>query len=181
MNTQTKAHHCGCRPPAIVIRGLPGIGKTTLANAIVEHLRSDGLLAFHINADDVRSTLNKDLGFTPKERIENARRLGSIAFLASSNGMTPVVDFVMPTKATFDVFTEALGDPNMNLWSLRSSNEFRSRFADTAKMFERMQEWWGGGVFDYLYELPPFQEDAVQTTADRIVNSYHRNLKSATT
>ena len=176
-HNQARARTAEQPPSAIVIRGLPGIGKTTLANAIVTRLRLDGMQTFHINADAVRGTVNKDLGFTPAERNENARRLGSMAFLASSNGLVPVVDFVMPTKMTFDAFTEALGDTSVNLWSIRSTDEFRSRFADTAKMFERLHEWWGGAVFANLYELAPFTEDEVFTTADRIVEAYYRNRK----
>ncbi len=176
-HTQAQARTSERPPTAIVIRGLPGIGKTTLANAVVTRLRLDGLQTFHINADAVRGTVNKDLGFTPAERNENARRLGSMAFLAASNGLVPVVDFVMPTKMTFDAFTEALGDPSVNLWSIRSSEEFRSRFADTAKMFERLHEWWGGAVFSNLYELAPFDKADVFTTANRIVDCYYRNRK----
>lgn len=169
----TASEHC----PPIVIRGLPGIGKTTLANAVISQLRALGLSPFQVNADVVRSSVNKDLGFSPAERIENARRIGAMTFLASTNGVIPVVDFVMPTKVTFDVFAESCGIPNLNLWSLIPNEDFRSRFPDTVKMFEPLADWWGGAVFPHLFRIAPYPEDEVQEVANRIVTYYIANRK----
>ena len=58
-------------PKKILVMGLPGAGKTTLATALAPRLN-----AVHFNADAVRANLNKDLGFEPKDRIEQARRMG---------------------------------------------------------------------------------------------------------
>lgn len=83
----------------IQIIGLPGSGKTTLAQEL-----SDRINAIHINADEVRADLNSDLGFSPEDRLEQARRMGALARLLVSKGHTVVIDFICPTKETRDAF-----------------------------------------------------------------------------
>ena len=108
----------------IQIIGLPGAGKTTLAKALLEHTD-----AIHLNADEVRADLNKDLGFTPEDRIEQARRMGALARLLDSQGRLVIVDFVCPTFET----RKAFGKPDYLVWVDRIEE---GRFADTNKMWE---------------------------------------------
>lgn len=109
----------------IQIIGLPGSGKTELAKALKERVN-----AIHLNADEVRSTVNSDLGFTKKDRIEQARRMGEMARLISKQGVAPViVDFVCPTEET----REAFGFANLVVWVDRIKE---GRFEDTNKMWE---------------------------------------------
>ena len=102
----------------IQILGLPGSGKTTLANAIKERIN-----AIHLNADKVRADLSSDLGFSEGDRLEQARRLGAVARLLSEQGHPVVVDFVCPTEAT----RAAFGPANIVVWMDTISE---SRFAD---------------------------------------------------
>jgi adenylylsulfate kinase len=113
----------------IQIIGLPGSGKTTLAKALIEHTD-----AIHLNADEVRADLNKDLGFTPEDRIEQARRMGSLARLLHAQGRTVVVDFICPTSET----RKAFGKPDYLVWVNRIKE---SRFADTNKMWEEPEDY----------------------------------------
>jgi len=83
----------------IVISGLPGAGKTTLAKEIVR--RTD---AIHLNADDVRADLSSDLGFSIDDRKEQSRRLGAMARLLSNQGHLVIVDFVNPIEETRNAF-----------------------------------------------------------------------------
>jgi predicted ATPase len=109
----------------IQIIGLPGSGKTTLAKALKERIN-----AIHLNADDVRATVNSDLGFTNGDRIEQARRLGEMARLIAGQGVAPViVDFVCPTEET----RAAFGQADIVVWMDTISE---SRFADTNSMWE---------------------------------------------
>lgn len=109
----------------IQIIGLPGSGKTELAKALKERVN-----AIHLNADEVRSTVNSDLGFTKEDRIEQARRMGEMARLISKQGVAPViVDFVCPTEET----REAFGFANLVVWVDRIKE---GRFEDTNKMWE---------------------------------------------
>ena len=70
----------------IQIIGLPGSGKTELAKALKERIN-----AIHLNADEVRATVNSDLGFTVEDRIEQARRMGAMARLIANQGVAPVI------------------------------------------------------------------------------------------
>ncbi len=109
----------------IQIIGLPGSGKTELAKALKERIN-----AIHLNADEVRATVNSDLGFAVEDRIENARRLGETARLIAKQGVAPViVDFVCPTELT----RAAFGKPDIFIY-MDTIKE--GRFEDTNKMFE---------------------------------------------
>lgn len=109
----------------IQIIGLPGSGKTALATALKERIN-----AIHLNADDVRSTVNSDLGFTAEDRIEQARRMGEMARLIAKQGVAPViVDFVCPTDETRSAF----GHANLIIWVDRIK---KGRFEDTNKMWQ---------------------------------------------
>ena len=108
----------------IQIIGLPGAGKTVLATMLVDHIN-----AIHFNADDVRADLCKDLGFSPEDRIEQARRLGALARLTSKQSYITVVDFVCPTDET----RLAFGKPDILIWVDRIKE---GRFADTNKIWQ---------------------------------------------
>jgi adenylylsulfate kinase len=108
----------------IQIIGQAGSGKTTLSIELAD--RVNGI---HINADKVRADLNKDLGFSLEDRIENARRLGALARLLDEQGHIVIVDFICPTKETRDAF----GVPDYLIWVNRIKE---GRFVDTNKMWE---------------------------------------------
>lgn len=117
----------------IQIIGLPGSGKTTLATTLADRIN-----AVHLNADYVRATINSDLGFTPEDRVEHARRLGEMAKMLSSQGLDVVVDFICPTAAT----RAAFGKPNICIWM---DTLAEGRFEDTNKLWEKPTE------FDYHF------------------------------
>ena len=106
----------------IQIIGQAGSGKTALATALADRIN-----AIHINADEVRAGLNKDLGYTLKDRTENARRLGELARLLKNQIV--VVDFICPTKET----RKAFGKPDALIWVDRIKE---GRFEDSNKLWE---------------------------------------------
>ena len=86
----------------ILIMGLPGAGKTTLARILTSKL---GAVCF--NADEVRLNLNKDLGFTHEDRIEHAKRMGWLCDKVADAGFIAIADFVCPTDETRSAFGDA--------------------------------------------------------------------------
>lgn len=108
----------------IQVIGLPGSGKTTFAKELADRIN-----AIHLNADEVRAELNKDLGFTPEDRIEQARRMGALSRLLANQGYHVVVDFINPTKHT----REAFGKPDRVIWMNRKPVR---DFPDTTAMWE---------------------------------------------
>ena len=83
----------------ILIMGLPGVGKTTLA----KHLAAM-LAAVHLNADEIRKEIHKDLGFSIEDRIEHSRRMGALCDIVVRSGAYCIADFVCPTPATRRAF-----------------------------------------------------------------------------
>ena len=109
----------------ILIMGLPGAGKTTLAKLLAPRLN-----AVHFNADEVRAHVNKDLGFTEADRIEHARRMGWLCDQVVQVGCCAIADFICPMPATREAFF-AGGDAFV-IWIDRIK---AGAFADTNKMF----------------------------------------------
>ena len=102
--------------------GLPGSGKTTLATQLARRLK-----AVHLNADHVRATVNRDLGFSLEDRIEHARRMGCMADIVTLSNIDVVADFVCPTPETRAIF-----NPSHIIW-MNTIQE--GRFEDTNKLF----------------------------------------------
>lgn len=109
----------------ILIMGLPGAGKTTLARLLAPRLN-----AVHFNADDIRREINKDLGFTAADRVEQARRMGWLCDQVVKTGCFAVADFICPTKEARAAF-EA-GGSSFIVWADRVR---QSRFEDTDRIF----------------------------------------------
>lgn len=107
----------------ILIMGLPGAGKSTLARALAPRLG-----AVHYDADEVRANINKDLGFSPEDRIEQARRMGWLCDRVVDAGGIAIADFVCPLRETRRAFGAAF-----TVWVDRIET---SRFEDTNRLFE---------------------------------------------
>jgi cytidylate kinase len=108
----------------IQIIGLPGAGKTELAKGLCAKIK-----AIHLNADEIRKTVNSDLGFSNDDRIEQSRRLGEMARLLERQGHNVIVDSVCPTNETRDAF----GKPDLLIWVDRIE---KSRFDDTNTLWQ---------------------------------------------
>ena len=83
----------------ILIMGLPGAGKTTLARTLAPLL--NGVI---FNADEVRAEINRDLGFSPEDRVEHARRMGWMCDRVVEAGGIAIADFICPTLQTRAAF-----------------------------------------------------------------------------
>ncbi len=89
----------GQRPAVLWFTGLSGAGKSTIANLVEQKLAACGRHTFLLDGDNLRHGLNRDLGFTEADRIENIRRVGEVARLMTDAGLIVLTAFISPFRA----------------------------------------------------------------------------------
>ena len=94
-----RAASLGQQPRCLWFTGLSGAGKSTIANLVDKRLHALGRHAFVLDGDNVRHGLNKDLGFTEEDRVENIRRVAEVARLMTDAGLIVLVSFISPFAA----------------------------------------------------------------------------------
>ncbi|MEO0722497.1 MAG: adenylyl-sulfate kinase, partial [Pseudomonadota bacterium] len=87
------------KPAVLWFTGLSGSGKSTIANALQKRLFAMGKHTFVLDGDNVRHGLNRDLGFTDADRVENIRRVSNVARLMSDAGLITLVSFISPFRS----------------------------------------------------------------------------------
>ena len=97
-------------PRVLWFTGLSGSGKSTIAHLVEKKLYSQGLHTFLLDGDNVRHGLNKDLGFTDADRIENIRRVGEVARLMTDAGLTVLTAFISPFRAEREMVRAMMAD-----------------------------------------------------------------------
>ncbi|MEQ8712920.1 MAG: adenylyl-sulfate kinase [Cyclobacteriaceae bacterium] len=102
----------GNRPLLIWLTGLSGSGKSTIANALEKRLFSDGYQTYILDGDNIRSGLNKDLGFDDNGRVENIRRIGEVARLFVDAGTVVITAFISPFEKERELVREIVGADN---------------------------------------------------------------------
>ncbi|MCL4671855.1 MAG: sulfate adenylyltransferase subunit CysN [Sphingomonadaceae bacterium] len=108
------------KPLVLWFTGLSGSGKSTIANAVEERLAHMNRHTFLLDGDNVRHCLNKDLGFTEADRIENIRRVGEVARLMTDAGLIVLTAFISPFRAERELVR-----------SMMATGEFVEIFVDT--------------------------------------------------
>ena len=97
-----REHHAALKnqtPRVLWFTGLSGSGKSTIANAVEKKLALMNRHTFLLDGDNVRHGLNKDLGFSEADRIENIRRIGEVAKLMADAGLIVLTAFISPFRA----------------------------------------------------------------------------------
>jgi bifunctional enzyme CysN/CysC len=94
-----RARSLGQVPRCVWFTGLSGSGKSTIANLVDKRLHALGLHAFVLDGDNVRHGLNRDLGFTDEDRVENLRRVAEVAKLMTEAGLIVLVSFISPFRS----------------------------------------------------------------------------------
>ena len=98
------------RPRVLWFTGLSGSGKSTIANAVEQKLNLMNRHTFLLDGDNVRHGLNKDLGFTEADRIENIRRVGEVARLMTDAGLIVLTAFISPFRAERQMVREMMDE-----------------------------------------------------------------------
>ncbi len=154
------------KPAVLWFTGLSGSGKSTIANLVEKRLHALGRHTFLLDGDNVRHGLNKDLGFTEADRIENIRRVGEVAKLMTDAGLIVLTAFISPFRAEREMVRAMLPD-----------GEFVEVFVDTP--FEEAERRDVKGLYkkaragqlknftgiDSPYERPEAPEVRIDTTA----------------
>jgi len=98
----TRASHAALKnqkPAVLWFTGLSGAGKSTIANLVEKKLNAMGKHTVLLDGDNIRHGLNRDLGFTDADRVENIRRVGEVAKLMTDAGLIVLVSFISPFRA----------------------------------------------------------------------------------
>jgi bifunctional enzyme CysN/CysC len=156
------------RPAIVWFTGLSGAGKSTIANSLEQQLHGMGHHTMLLDGDNVRHGLNRDLGFTEADRVENIRRAGEVAKLMTESGLIVLCSFISPYRAERE-----------GVRSLVAEGEFIEVFVDTpidecirrdakglyAKaMAGKIKNFTG---FDAPYETPQAPEVHLRTVGQR--------------
>jgi len=99
VNKVARARLSRQKPCILWFTGLSGAGKSTIANLVEKQLHADGRQTYLLDGDNVRHGLNKDLGFTDQDRVENIRRVAEVARLMVDAGLIVLVSFISPFRS----------------------------------------------------------------------------------
>ncbi len=164
-----RAHHANLKnqkPVVLWMTGLSGSGKSTIANAVEKKLARMNRHTFLLDGDNVRHGLNKDLGFTDADRIENIRRVGEVAKLMTDAGLIVITAFISPFRSERDMVR-----------NMMQPGEFVEVFVDTPLSVAEERDVKGlyakaraGDLknftgIDSPYEAPETPEIRIDTTA----------------
>ena len=116
----------GQRPAVAWFTGLSGAGKSTIANLVERKLHADGRHTYLLDGDNVRHGINRDLGFTEPDRVENIRRAAEVAALMADAGLIVLVSLISPFRSEARSARQLVGD-----------DEFIEVFVDTPSRWPR--------------------------------------------
>ncbi|GHE20536.1 sulfate adenylyltransferase subunit CysN [Halomonas urumqiensis] len=120
IDKDARARAKGQKPAVLWLTGLSGAGKSTIANLVEKKLHSAGQHTYLLDGDNVRHGLNRDLGFTDADRVENIRRVAEVTKLMVDAGLIVLTAFISPFRSERQLARDLLGD-----------DEFIEVFVDT--------------------------------------------------
>jgi len=162
---ETHAQIKGQRPAVLWFTGLSGAGKSTIANLVEKKLVARGRHTFLLDGDNVRHGLNRDLGFTEADRIENIRRVGEVARLMTDAGLIVLTAFISPFRAERHMVRRMIPDGEfIEVFVDTPLAEAEKRDAKGLYAKARSGELKNFTGIDSPYEVPEAPEIRIDTT-----------------
>jgi adenylylsulfate kinase len=134
--------------------GLSGSGKTTIAVALEQRLHSEGILTEVLDGDNIRTGLNRDLGFSPEDRTENIRRIAEVAKLFARAGVVTIASFITPTEQLRALAADIIGRDDLVDVYVRCPFETCAA-RDVKGLYAKAAS---GGVKHFTGQSAPFEE-----------------------
>ena len=143
-----------------------GFGRSTIANALEKRLHAEGRHTYILDGDNVRHGLNKDLGFTDADRVENIRRVAEVAKLMADAGLIVLTAFISPFRSERRMARERMGAGEfLEIWVNTPLSVAESRDPKGLYRKARRGEIKNFTGLDSPYEPPETAEIVVDTTA----------------
>jgi bifunctional enzyme CysN/CysC len=154
-------------PRIVWLTGLSGAGKSTIANLVEKKLHALGKHTYLLDGDNVRHGLNKDLGFSEADRVENIRRVAEVARLMADAGLITLVSFISPFRAERDM-ARALAGPDVFVEIFVDTPIAVAEERDPKGLYKKARrgELKNFTGIDSPYEPPQHPEIRIDTTAD---------------
>jgi bifunctional enzyme CysN/CysC len=170
------------RPFCMWLTGLPGAGKSTIANLLEKQLFASGRHTYVLDGDNVRRGLSRDLGFSEADRVENMRRAMEVARLFVDAGLIVIVAFISPYCSEREL-ARSMFEPRefMEIHVDASLEECERRDPKGLYARARRGELVNFTGIDSAYELPPAPEirlDTVTKSPEECVDLILLNLES---
>ena len=158
----------GHRGTAILLTGLPAAGKSTLAQALHAELFEHGVQSVVLDGDGLRVGLNRDLGFTDSDRLENIRRASELAALLVENGQIVILAMIAPLVELRELFVQRLGEDYREVWCSASLAVCEQRDPKGHYARARRGELAGFTGVSAPYEPPPCASLVLDTGAQSV-------------
>ena len=178
INKKTRSELNSQKPCVVWFTGLSGSGKSTIANILEQKLHTIGKRTYLLDGDNVRHGLNKDLGFTDTDRVENIRRVAEVSKLMVDAGLITLVSFISPFKSERQMARDLLSsDEFFEIFVNTPLEECEKRDPKGLYKKARVGELKNFTGIDSLYEEPENPDLILDTTSsnaeeltDQIIN-----------
>lgn len=161
----------GQKAATIWLTGLSGSGKSTLANALERKLAAEGRHTMLLDGDNIRFGLNRDLGFSEQDRMENIRRIAEVAKLMNDAGLIVITSFISPYRQDRQMAREIIGERFIEVYVSTPLEECEKR--DVKGLYRAARN---GEIAEFTgitsaYEEPEQPEVRIDTSGSSIQQS----------